>query len=104
MSTITPYLKQKAQLKGKTSYDEFGQPITGDPINFRCRFTYKNDVVVDKAGKSIVTSVTILTEEALNVDDIVLYDNKNFRVVSFDTIVDISGREVGRKVFCNGAN
>ncbi|WP_448807467.1 hypothetical protein [Aminobacterium colombiense] len=102
MSIITPYLKHTAQLKAKTSYDEFGQPITGEPINFKCRFTYKNEVIVDKAGKSIISSVTILTEEKINVDDVVLYDGKCFFVVSIETIVDVGGREVGRQVFCNG--
>lgn len=94
MSLITPYLRQRLTLLGKTAYDKFGRPLHGEGFSVPCRFSPSEAVVRGADGQEITARAKVLLEVdvALGLHDHFSYEGERYQVVEVRTHIGLDGR------------
>lgn len=87
---IKEYLNQTATLKTTIGYNEYGEPISNEKI-IPCRFEMKRKLVRDKQGNEVVSEATMYCIEPVSPDDRVVYNGKEYAVISVLETVDLDG-------------
>jgi hypothetical protein len=94
---LSSYCNQSITLKTKASINVYNE-ATYTTSTIRCRFEYKRKLVVNKKGEQVISEARVFTKTAVNVDDVITYDSKDWNVVAVANMVDISGNVVGYEV------
>lgn len=87
---IKEYLNQTAILKTTTGYNEYGEPVASEKT-IPCRFEMKRKLVRDKQGNEVVSEATMYCIEPVSPDDRVVYNGKEYAVISVLETVDLDG-------------
>ena len=61
---IAKYTKQNCNWYAKTGYDKFGKPAYSTSNSIKCRYTPKQQLIKDKAGKETMSKGVFLIFEA----------------------------------------
>ncbi|TCS78780.1 hypothetical protein [Tepidibacillus fermentans] len=88
---IKDYLNQTATLKTTTGYNEYGEPVSSTKTIF-CRFEMKRKLVRDKQGNQVVSEATMYCIDSIGPDDRVVYNGKEYVVITVSEIVDLDGK------------
>lgn len=92
-------LKQTVRITKPGGLDEWGNPIPGETLEYKCRVDEKSELVRDKTGKEVVSSARILIEKLVDVgyDDTVEFTNELGQTIrrtplNISVIRDFSGK------------
>jgi hypothetical protein len=81
---INTYLNQTVTIRKKLGQDEYNEVVDSTyytDITVKARFEFGDKITRDTNGQEIIADATLFTTTELNVDDIVIYDGKEFPVV-----------------------
>jgi Phage protein Gp9. len=90
---IKEYLNQTVTLKETIGYNEYGEPVSSEKA-IPCRFERKRKLVRDKQGNEVVSEATMYCIEPISPDDRVVYNGKEYVVISILEAVDLDGNIV----------
>lgn len=90
---VKEYLNQTATLKTTTGRTGYGKPITSDKT-IPCRFEMKRKLVRDRQGNEVVSEATMYCIEPVKPDDRVVYNGREYIVISVLEVVDLDGNIV----------
>lgn len=81
---INTYLNQQVSLKVKSSLDDFGKPVLGSPATIEVRFVSgtKRRKNPDGSVYIIDAEMWTLPSQTLNLDDVIVYENTNYKVIN----------------------
>ena len=119
MSIISRMRKQTAVLwplasgSGEVKYDDYGQPVTEDPVEIECRWEDKNEEFIDSAGTKRLSNALVYVDRDLEPGDVLmlgdLYDITDldepkendgaFEVRRFDKIPNFRATEFLRTAY-----
>lgn len=71
-------LKQRVRITKPGGLDEWGNPIPGEILEYKCRVDEKSELVRDRTGEEVVSSARILIEKLVDIgyDDIIEFTNE----------------------------
>lgn len=74
-------------------YNEYGEPVTSEKM-IPCRFEMRRKLVRDKTGNQVVSEATMYCIEPVNPEDRIVYNSKEYIVITVSEIVDLDGNIV----------
>lgn len=84
------YLNQTVVWKSKTTANEYNE-ATYSSTSIPARFEYKRKIVRDKTGVQVISEAVCYTESAVQPDDVITFDGKDWPVVSVANQTDLEG-------------
>ena len=75
------YMNQTVVWKSKSSTNEYNE-ATFTSTSIPARFEYKRKTVRDKLGIQVISEAVCYTESAIQPDDLITYDGKDWKVIS----------------------
>lgn len=108
MALVSGFLRQKCRWikrpQVSDEFDNFGQPITPEPVEIKCRWEYQGSLawiggkMGDGSGKTQFVAKALVVDK-VEPGDVLEYEGKSYSVIARSTIVDASGREQGRTCY-----
>lgn len=96
--SINTYLNQNLEKKIRSGFTLEGKPSLGSAVSFKGRFQDKQTRLVDSNGVEFTTDgeVWMKPDESINLEDYIIYESVNYKVVRIDTKRKFDG-EVNHK-------
>lgn len=81
---IDTYLNQQVQRKAKGSFDDFGKPVLGSSSTIQARFVAGTKRVKKADGSEYIidAELWIKPDQTMNLDDVIVYESINYKVVN----------------------
>lgn len=83
-------MNQSFTLKTKSSVDKYNQG-TYTTSTITGRFEYKRKQVKSVTNQDIISEARVFTNTSVNIDDIITWDSKDWRVISVSICYDLFG-------------
>lgn len=98
---IDTYTNQDIYLKSTTGYDVYGKEILASQDTIKCRFHFKQVRKLDKNGQEFLTDGVVWINPDINIelDDVIIYDNIEYKVKGLDIKVSFTGKKEFKKIF-----
>jgi hypothetical protein len=87
---ISNYTNQAVTHKAKSSVNEYNE-TTYTSSSIKARFQYKRQLVRDKKGEQVISEAEIYTETAINVDDVITFDSRDWTIRNVLNMYDLDG-------------
>ena len=97
---IASYLNQLVTRNPLKSYDTYGKPTIGNGQSVKARFQGKQRRAMDNKGVEFVTDAElwIAPDQEMALDDVILFEDIQYKVVRVDVKKGLSGQTDHKKV------
>lgn len=92
------YTNQEVKIKRVLGKDEYGD-IQTEIETIKGRLQFKHKIVVNSEGQQVTSSATLYTKENLKLSDYILYNGKEFKIITISEIVNLNGEIEFREVY-----
>jgi len=82
-------MEQDATWKQKTTHDGYDQSWSSTAI--KCRWVEKRRVVRNSQGANVVSEATMNCIEAVQADEIITFDGKDWPIIAVSKVPDLDG-------------
>lgn len=94
---ITGYKNQTVTHKDTIGRDAYGKPILNDEVSIQCRFHPKRVEGRDATGNEYIYDAMMWADDTLEMEDVVTYEEQNYKVIGKDTKIDFDGTQLHTK-------
>jgi uncharacterized Zn finger protein len=95
---LNEYMNQVVKVKKIVGKDEYGDLIT-ETKDIKGRLQFKHKIVVNQEGQQVTSSATLYTKENLKLSDYIVYNDKEFKIITISEIVNLNGEIEFREVY-----
>lgn len=105
MALVSGFLRQRCRWRARGEPDQWGNPVEAPPVEIPCRWVEKAGWARGAMGPEIWAAGSlsyrneILVDRQVRAGDTLEHDGERFTVLAVETIVDIAGREQGRRCY-----
>ena len=98
--SVATYLNQTVKWLAKSGNDKFGKPKNEDAVTIKCRIKGSSRRMLDENGKEFNADIEmwVLPNQEMSLDDLIIWDETNYRVVNVKELVNFSGKIDHKKV------
>lgn len=98
--SVATYLNQTVKWMAKSGNDKFGKPKNESSVTIKCRIKGSTRRMIDANGKEFNADIEmwILPNQAMGLDDLIVWEETNYRVVNIKELVNFSGKVDHKKV------
>lgn len=96
---IAKYTKQNCNWYVKTGYDKAGKSLYGTPTVIKCRYTPKQQLIKDKAGKETMSKGVFLAFEKIGLEDVLEVDGLKNNIMQIEDGIDLDGNFCFRRCY-----
>jgi hypothetical protein len=89
------YLNQLIPWKQRMGVNDANEGTFASEVNIKVRFTYKRSLVRTATGEDVMTNAVLHTKTVISENDVVIYDNKEWKLRFVYPWIDIDGKKVG---------
>ena len=89
------YLNQVIPWKQRLSVNDANEGTYASEVNIKARFTYKRSLVRTATGEDVMTNAVLHTKTVISENDVVIYDNKEWKLRFVYPWIDMDGKKVG---------
>ena len=87
---ISEYLNQSVTLKSKASVNAYNE-ATYASSTINARFEYKRRMIRNSDGEELMSLAQIFTTTQVKPDDVIVYESRDWQVVTVEDCVDLEG-------------
>ena len=87
---INLYTNQNITLKSKSSVNEYNES-TYVTSTIKARFEYSRKLIRNSQGEEVISEAILYTKTPINLDDVIIYDSRNWNVIGVSSPVDLFG-------------
>lgn len=87
---ISDYCNQTFVWKSKSGVNDFNEPSYEDKTT-KGRLEFKRRLIRNKLGQEVISEAKYFTNDNIKVDDALVYDNRNWIVISVSPQADLDG-------------
>ena len=85
--------------KSVSGTDSYGAAVVASSSSIDCKIKYKNRLIRNAQGVEVTAQAEIHTAEAVNIEDLITLEGRDWQVIQSSPVYDFDGNIQGYKVF-----